>query len=585
MFSHLTSNLAIVWRLARLLRPFRRRIAAIAFVSLVLALIALVPPHITRLYLDWLLPAKDKKLLGVLVIGTLAVNLFQSSVSYVRSIAVLRMSNEYVSSAALHVFGHVVSLPMSYFDVARVGDLTNRLGDVRSALAGLARMIESSTVSFLYVIVIPPVLFSMHTKLALLSLLSTPLTAVSAYVVGRITQPRLRKAVEQRSALSATYVDLLANVRTLKANFAEAFAWSAVRSRLMDTMDAELSAGRSSTTGSFVVSVIRLLGTALCTWYGWMLVIDGDLSVGQYMAFAAYVGLLTGPISELAGAFDSIQRIAVPASRAFEVLDATKEEVFSSENVWVSSGRVLDVKRLAFNSVGFSYATGPEILGGVTFTIERGLTYAVQGVSGAGKSSLLRLCCLLDTPTRGSVLVDGRALDASDQRAFRRSVKAVWQDSGLLRGTIHENLLLGMSDVSSSAFDEALYVSGLDKVVQGFPRGIETEIAERGGTVSAGQRQRIALARALLSRPQVLILDEATSNLDEVSELEVFRRLRESKDGRILLYATHRSSLTAFADFIIHVADGRVQSGVSARAARPPLSPSSIVCANGEHSN
>ncbi|HET7230471.1 MAG TPA: ABC transporter ATP-binding protein, partial [Longimicrobium sp.] len=299
-------------------------------------------------------------------------------------------------------------------------------------------------------------------------------------------------------------------------------------------------------------------GTAVFTWYGWMLIVKGEMSLGDYIAFTAYMGYLYNPLQQITGLFSDFQQTAVNLGRMFEYLDMPVEQdpagAFNPPPP-ITHPIEGDVR---LRDVSFGYTDDKRVLHDVTAHFPLGAITAVVGPSGAGKSSLLRLILRMEEPDSGQVFIDGAPITTLPMVDLRRQVSVVWQEFSLMQGTIWDNLTLGSDNPTRAQVDDAVRLCRLDTLVAELPKGYETSVAEWGATLSGGQRQRMALARALIRDTPVLLLDEATSNIDMQTETEILRDLFSRLVGKTVIFVTHRVQTAALADQIVIVQAGRI---------------------------
>ncbi|HEV7586966.1 MAG TPA: ABC transporter ATP-binding protein, partial [Longimicrobium sp.] len=281
-------------------------------------------------------------------------------------------------------------------------------------------------------------------------------------------------------------------------------------------------------------------------------------TLGTYIAFTAYMGYLYNPLQQITGLFSDFQQTAVNLGRMFEYLDSPVEQ--DPAGAYLPPAPVTHVIEgdVRLRDLSFGYSEEKRVLHDVNLHFPRGTITAVVGPSGAGKSSLLRLITRMEEPDAGQVFVDGSPVTAMPLADLRRQVSVVWQEFGLMQGTVWENLTLGTDAPTRARVDDAVRLCRLDGLVAELPNGYETSVAEWGATLSGGQRQRMAIARALVRDTPVLLLDEATSNIDMQTETEILRDLFARVGGKTVIFVTHRVQTAALADQICVIDAGRV---------------------------
>jgi ABC-type multidrug transport system fused ATPase/permease subunit len=303
---------------------------------------------------------------------------------------------------------------------------------------------------------------------------------------------------------------------------------------------------------------VRALGTALYTWYAWRLILVQEMTLGDYIAFSAYIGYLYNPISQITGLFADFQQSAVSLGRMFEYLDLPTEQDPALSYVPPQPVKHVLKGDIRLHDLTFGYTPEKPVLRGVNLHFPTGMTTAVVGHSGVGKSSILRLLTRMEEPNEGQVYFDGIPASTIAINDLRRQVSVVWQEFSLMKGTIWDNLTLGSENPTRAEVDDAVRVCRLEPLIRDLPEGYETPVGEWGSTLSGGQRQRLSLARALIRGAPVLLLDEATSNVDMATESEILRDLFGRLHGKTVVFVTHRVATAAMADQIIVLERGIV---------------------------
>ncbi|HEX8906086.1 MAG TPA: ABC transporter ATP-binding protein, partial [Longimicrobiaceae bacterium] len=400
---------------------------------------------------------------------------------------------------------------------------------------------------------------------AVVSLITLPLTVIITTLSARLLRRFWKKSAEAYADLGAFQVEVLSHIRTLKAMAMEHAVYERAKAQIQGALQVQLKAGGWSQVFGALNAVVRSLGTAVFTWYGWTLIVKGEMSLGDYIAFTAYMGYLYNPLQQITGLFSDFQQTAVNLGRMFEYLDMPVEQ--DPAGAYEAHGAIQQAIEgdVRLRDVSFGYSHDKEVLHDITLHFPRGAVTSIVGPSGAGKSSLLRLITRMEEPDAGQVFVDGVPVTSMSMSDLRRQVSVVWQEFALMQGTIWENLTLGAERVTRAEVDDAVRLCRLDSLVADLPKGYDTSVAEWGATLSGGQRQRMALARALIRDTPVLLLDEATSNIDMQTETEILRDLFQRLQDKTIIFVTHRVQTAALADQICVIESGRV-AGVGTHA-------------------
>jgi ABC-type bacteriocin/lantibiotic exporter with double-glycine peptidase domain len=368
----------------------------------------------------------------------------------------------------------------------------------------------------------------------------------------------LKQSAEAAAELGAIQIEVLSQIRTFKAMGLEHKVFADTREQTYEVMHAQLKAGAVSGVVSLGTGVIRAAGTAAFTLYAWTLILRGDISLGGFVAFSAYLGYLVGPVGQVAGLFADFQQMSVALGRAFEYLDLeTEHEPVASYSRALRPAVPLRGE-ICLERVSFAYNADRPVLIDVSLACSPGTVTAIVGTSGAGKSSVLRLLCRMGTVSQGSIKIDGRPIEQIPHAELRTQLAVVWQEPALFRGTIWENLTIGLKDPTRAEVQDAVNACQLGDLIETLPSGYDTAIAEWGATLSGGQRQRFSIARALLRESPILLLDEATSQVDVGTEQEVLREIIPRARWKTVIFVTHRVTTAAIADQICVLESGRV---------------------------
>ena len=545
-------------RLLVLLRPYWGRLVRSMLLALVIGLIGMAPPYLSKLLIDEVYPARDVTLMHVLVGGLFAIAVSVAAMEAIRTYFQLHVSARLSDASALLFFNHLQHLRARFFEEHQVGEVMSRFVDVRQSLSTVAKAFGTVFVQAVYLVLVPPFLFLLEWRLALVALAFAPLTVGITLLSARVLRTYFKRMAEGYAEFRAYQVEVYSHLRTLKTLALEPLIFDRARRQIDVALGHQLHAGIVGQGFSLATSVVRALGTAAFTWYGWTLIIQQEMTLGTFIAFTAYLAFFTEPLTQITQMVAEMQQSAVGLARMFEYLDEPAEQdPASAYQAPVPVQHPLR-GRVELRGVGFGYRAEEPVLHDIDLVLEPGELTAVVGQSGAGKSSLLRLICRLEEPVTGHVVFDGVSGGQIALADVRRQVAVVWQDTSLFKGTIWENLTLGVPNPSRVMVDDVVALCRLDELLSRLPRGYETNVAESGASLSGGQRQRLSLARALIRDTPILLLDEATSNIDQQTEGAILGELFARRSNRTTLYVTHRVSTVAEADKICVMRDGRV---------------------------
>ena len=553
-------NKNVFWRLLKYSFPyFHYMLIAIAIV-ISLTFFTLMPPQIVRTAINTYilsdsLSAADKitgishqAVLFLLVSG--AIFLFE----YLSILVTTYIGSKVVYNIRRELYDHVLMLPMSFFDTHPSGQLTTRITSDTQNVQEFFTSVITSIINDVFLLAgVIIVMWQMSSKLFLDIVYIFPLIVV-AMAIFRYFDIRAYRAVRAGiSKINAYIAENLAGMPVTKLFNAEGY-----KRNEFDKINKELYKSRMNQLYVFgifrpVVNFLYYLTMALIIWFGSKYILDKTLNFGDLFAFVSYIDTFMRPIEDLSEKYDIIQNTTASAEKIFALMD---EPVESQGEIGGKSE--IEYGKVEFKNVWFSYDNKRWILQDVNLEFVPGELVAIVGETGAGKTTIMNLVNAMYRPQQGSILIDDIPLEKYDLQMLRRCVSAVPQDVVLFSGTLLDNIRLFHEDITEKQVVEALdKVHALD-IIERLPKGIFTEIVERGKGISAGERQLIALARSVLFGAKVFILDEATSNIDVETEHRIQEAVRElSKENTVIMIA-HRLSTVVEADRIIVVADGKI---------------------------
>lgn len=520
--------------------------------SLLVQIFSLALPLFTGVLIDQVVPRKDYSLLFVLALGFCVFQLLNTIAGFVRSHLLIHLRTQLETRFTLRFLDHLVELPYSYFQQHSSGDLMVRLGSNNAlrdilATATLSAFMDG-TMAFLY--------------LGLLLITSPPMTAMVAllaaarllllWLVRWRQREFLARSMENQALSSTSQVELLTGMETLKAMGLEHRAaenWSNV---FVEGLNISIERGRLDALFSTLSNVVGILSTLALLFYGAFLVLNGTLSLGTMLAFNALAASFLTPLNNVISSGLQFQMLEVYLDRLNDVIDAAPEQ----DNGKVTICGPLN-GRISIESLSFRYSSqDPLSVRNVTVDIAPGSRVALVGRTGSGKSTLARLIAGLYEPASGKIAFDSRDLKTLDRRSLRSQLGFVAQDTQLFSGSIRHNIALANPQMPLAQVVHAATIAGLHHDIMAMPMTYETPLLDRGLSLSGGQRQRLAIARALASNPRILILDEATSQLDAITEEKVIANLDALRCTQVVI--AHRLSTVRNADLILVLENGEV---------------------------
>src|SRR4051812_1366161 len=540
------------WRLLTFLRPYRRGV----IVSFALAAVAMgtgvLIPFLVGRTVDEIRQGTTN--LWPLALAILAAALVRLVFSVMRRLIAGRVSLGVEYDLRNRMYRHLQSLELAFFDEQQTGQLMSRstvdLQAVRFFLGyGLIFILQS----LVTLVVAATVMLALNVELGLLALAPAPLIFVVAFRYGRKNRPASQEVQQRIAELTAEVEESVGGIRLVKAFAREDRQLDRVRDSAQRVFDQSMVSTRLRAFYNPFIGFLPNIGLAIVLLVGGRQAINGNITVGEFVAFYGYVTLLVSPVRMLGIALGMAQRAVASGARVFEILDRQAEMTVPAGAPDLPAGD----GHVEIRGVSFGYDDEP-VLRDVELDVPAGRTIAIVGATGSGKSTLVSMLPRLYDPDAGSVWIDGADVSSVRLESLRSQVGLVSDDPFLFSDTIRNNIAYARAQASQDAIEDAARRADIHDFITGLPDGYDTIVGERGMTVSGGQRQRLAIARALVMDPRVLILDDATSSVDASTEAAIKRALRELMEGRTTFIIGHRLSTIALADEIVVLEDGQV---------------------------
>ena len=528
-----------------------------AFASAVLVAAAnLVYPQLIRRAIDDGILVGDLSAVVAATAGLLLVALLRGAFNFGQAYLAEKASQGAAYDLRNQIYGKLQTLSFSFHDQAQTGQLMTRVtSDVEMARHFVGQGLLYLLSALVTIVGIAAVLLAMNWRLALMTLPILPLIFLVFGTVMRRAQPLFTRVQERLAALNTILQENLAGVRVVKAFVREPYEAARYDRANDELLGANLKVVRTFSYAFPLTFFIANLGTVAVIWFGGYQVIGGSLTIGELVAFYTYLGYLTFPAFMLGMISAMMARAAASARRIFEVLDAPSEVTDRPGAIALPpvTGRV------AFEHVSFRYAGAErKVLDDVSFVAEPGQTIAIVGTTGAGKSTIINLIPRFYDVTAGRVTIDGYDVRDVTLESLRRQIGIVLQDTILFSGTIRENIAYGAPDASQADIERVAKLAQAHDFILEQPQGYDTKIGEGGVGLSGGQMQRIAIARALLLDPRVLILDDSTSSVDAETEYRIQRAMDDLVGSRTAFVIAQRISTVRNADLILVLDNARI---------------------------
>lgn len=544
-------------RLGPRLGPYTTPLVLAGMLMLCSVGIGLAFPLVVRELLDAAFLAEDSAVLNRIAIGLLLLFAVLAVINFSQSYLTASVSEKVVADLRRDIFGALVYQPPGFFANRRVGELSSRLASDSGLIQGVLRFGVPEIIRQVTFLMGALVLVTItNPRLTLVTLTAIPFAALVGWFFGRRVR-RLSTNIQDRLADAVARAEqVFTQIRTVQSFTRESYENEAYVGAVNRARDEGLrrAMARASLTGAVTFAAFGAIVGVL--WVGGRLVLDGALSPGTLVAFLLYAVTISGAITSLAGFWANLQEAAGAARRIFEILD----HPVAIESPTAPRRLPTPVRGVVrYEGVTFRYEPHlPRVLDGIDLVLDEGVTVALVGISGSGKSTLASLIPRFFDVEEGSVTVDGIDVREMALDDLRTRIGIVPQEPMLFGGTVRENLLYGNLEASQAEIEEVSLAAHAADFIETFPDGYDQVVGERGVTLSAGQRQRIAIARVMLERPKLLILDEASSSLDSESEELIQDALERLMGGRTTLVIAHRLSTVIRSDRILVLDESRI---------------------------
>ena len=523
-------------------------------VMILIALGQLAGPYILMQIIDIAVPKSDTRLLLVYAFAFLGIVSITGLLSYVGMMLLARLGLSIVTLIKQDIFSHLLKLPMSFFDTHPVGELMSRTETdterVRDMFSNLGANLIVNVLTMIGIFVVS---FAMVPQLAVIMAGVSALLLIFLIVFFSKIFSKYEKARSFYAAIAAKVAEFIQGIEVLKAYGRTGWAEAELDASAKQRVSLEV---RISLTEYTMMSVLQsLIGplfiVALLLLYA-PKVFAGTMTLGTVLLFVEYGARLLRPIAEIAESLRSLQQARTSLSRIRKIMALPEEQNRDT-------GKIphLD-QEIRFDHVWFAYEGDEWILKDLSFVIPKGSFAAIVGASGSGKSTIISLLCGFAHPQKGHIFIDGVALSELDIVAWRKQIGLVLQESFLFPVSVLENTRLYREEISEAKVREAISVVHIDKAIDALPEGLATNLWERGGNLSSGERQLVSFARALAANPQLILLDEATSNVDMRTEKHIKESMDVLRRGRTMIVVAHRLSSVLSADRIFFLSGGRL---------------------------
>ena len=535
--------------------PYKKILFFSFLCSILLLAFGIITSFYYKYIFDEVVYSKAAFSLHTLSFGVMITIIIQSVVGCVRSILLSHFSFKTDLQLNFSYLSHIFNLPLSFFESRKSGEILSRLGDLDKIKQTLSNAALSGVMDGVMLIVSGPILLGINAKLFGISVGTVLIVAGVSVIFAKIYRSYYSKVMSQNAEVQSYLYESLNGVATIKALNAEQIVNNEYEKKKMTAINTSWTLNKYGITQGLVSGLINGISGILVYWLGCSSILDGSMSFGTLITFNSLLGYFTGPLFRLVNIQNSIQESLVAAERVGEILELECEKD-DSRNYLIPEKIMGHIK---FEDVTFAYGSRRPLYEHLNLEIKPYSWTAFVGPSGCGKSTFVKLILKFYEPTNGKIFLDGKDIRDIDTTYLRSKIGYVPQDIFLFSGTVAENISLHNPAASFEEIIRAAKKAGADEFIQKLPKRYDTVLGEHGGGLSGGEKQRLALARALIGNPSFIILDEATSSLDTVSETEIHKVIKQLKSENIaVILIAHCLTTVMNCDKIFVMKEGKI---------------------------
>lgn len=546
-----------ILRLGKYMMQYKWLLGIAMILNLIGNLLALVGPMLSGYAVDAIEPGMGKvqfERVFYYAGWMIVFYLLSALLTYGLRVLMLTISRKVVFQMRKDVFEQLLRLPVGYFDVHQTGDILSRISyDIDTVNTSLSNDLIQMLTTAVTVVGAFGMMIVVSPRLVFIFCITVPMSMCITRFFAKKTRPLYRLRSSRLGEMNGFVEEMITGQKTLKAYHQEANTVNEFDKVNTQAADAYYKAEYWSVVG-VMVNFINNLSLTLISVFGALLYLAGQMTIGSISSFVLYSRKFSGPINEAANIINELQSALAAAERVFRMIDepAEKADAEDAEELKQVVGEV------EFSHVSFGYQPEQRILHDLNLKAESGKTIAIVGPTGAGKTTLINLLMRFYDVDEGKILVDGKDITKVTRDSLRRSYAMVLQDTWLFTGTIYENLAYGKPDASREEVEAAAKAAHIHSFIQHLPNGYDTILSDEGTNISKGQKQLLTIARAMLLDSKMLILDEATSNVDTRTEIRIQKAMLKLMEGKTCFVIAHRLSTIRHADWILVVDHGEV---------------------------
>ena len=549
------SKREIIIRLIAYLKPYKAKSMIVILLMILVMLCNVVNPYLLQQAIDVYVVNKDIN--GILLIGgiLLVINIFAWIASKIRWTMISKITNNILVNIRHELYEHIQKLSFDFFDNRPVGKILARVvGDVNALKNLFNQSIQTLIPELLSLVCVAIAMFILNVKLAMACIILLPFLTIAMFYIEIHSRKRWEVFRNKRSNLNGFTHEDFSGIKVVQAFANEKNTEKNFRKMVKEQKEAFLNAVRLNDCFWPLVELSWGIGTLIVFAVGYRLILSGEIQVGKLIAFSMYTGMFWRPIMNLSSFYNTLITNFAAADRIFDILDQEPD----IENIGKAPKMNRIEGKVEFRNIDFSYNVGGKVLNNINFKVNSGDRIALVGATGSGKTTIISLLSRFYDPTNGEILVDGKNIKYVDLYSYRSQMGIMLQDTFLFSSTIMENIRYGRLDATDEEVINAAKAVNAHEFIMKLENGYDTEVNERGSRLSLGQRQLVSFARALLANPRILILDEATSNIDTQTEMLVQKGIEKLIKGRTSFVIAHRLSTIRDCDKILVISDGKI---------------------------
>ena len=549
------SKKEIIIRLMAYLKPYKAKSMIVILLMILVMLCNVVNPYLLQQAID--VHVVNKDINGILLIGgiLLVINIFAWIASKIRWTMISKITNNILVNIRHELYEHIQKLSFDFFDNRPVGKILARVvGDVNALKNLFNQSIQTLIPELLSLICVAIAMFILNIKLAMACIILLPFLTIAMFYIEIHSRKRWEVFRNKRSNLNGFTHEDFSGIKVVQAFANEKNTEKNFCKMVKEQKEAFLNAVRLNDCFWPLVELSWGIGTLIVFAVGYRLILSGEIQVGKLIAFSMYTGMFWRPIMNLSSFYNTLITNFAAADRIFDILDQEPD----IENIGKAPKMNRIEGKVEFRNIDFSYNVGGKVLNNINFKVNPGDKIALVGATGSGKTTIISLLSRFYDPTDGEILVDGKNIKYVDLYSYRSQMGIMLQDTFLFSSTIMENIRYGRLDATDEEVINAAKAVNAHEFIMKLENGYDTEVNERGSRLSLGQRQLVSFARALLANPRILILDEATSNIDTQTEMLVQKGIENLIKGRTSFVIAHRLSTIRDCDKILVISDGEI---------------------------